>query len=157
MLRADGRVHTIAVDNQITDAGDSYMAARVAAGVGPTAPAQPAALITGMKLGTGTLAAAKNGPGATLAGYLPGSNRPLDAGYPQVAPVGPGAGTQVSYQVTFPAGVGTGDLTEAVLVTDAATNTTPAAAAVVARVTFGPQTKGPGDSLIALWTHTHLA
>lgn len=67
--------------NLITDAGDLYYATRAIAGVTPAAPAD-ATKMTGMKLGTGTTAAAKNGAGAALVTYLSGSNVAFDASYP---------------------------------------------------------------------------
>src|SRR5688500_12941757 len=83
VLDEDGNVkYEETVKNLITDAGDLYQATRIAAGVNSNGVSQPT-LVTGMKLGTATTAAAKADAG--LATYLSGSNRVFDATYPQVS------------------------------------------------------------------------
>lgn len=140
--------------NLITDAGDLYHAARIAAGIGPAALAQPASLVTGMKLGIGTTAVSKNGAGAALVSYLAGTNKTIDAGYPTVDNLGAGNGVAVTYQVTFAAGVGTSAaLTECVLVTDAATDAASSAANTVSRIVFAATPKGATDVLTIAWSH----
>lgn len=140
--------------NLITDAGDQYHARRIAAGIAPANPAQPGALVTGMKLGTGATAAAKNGAGAALVTYLAGSNRVLDAAFPTAETLGAGQGWTTTYQCTFGPGVGThAALTEVALVTDAAADATSTAANTVARVVFAATPKGATDSLTIAWAH----
>jgi hypothetical protein len=142
--------------NLITDAGDLYHCTRIASAVAPAAPAD-ATKVTGMKLGTGTTAVAKNGAGAALVTYLAGSNKALDATYPQVASLGAGLGYTVTYQCTFGAGVATnGALTEVVLVNDSATDATSTAANTVARVVFTATPKASTDVLTISWQHKQL-
>src|SRR5689334_22854766 len=78
--------------NLITDAGDLYYVTRGMAGVGTPAAAD-ATKVTGMKLGTGTTAVAKNGAGASLVTYLSGSNvlwTSTDTTFPQSVNLGAG-------------------------------------------------------------------
>jgi hypothetical protein len=143
--------------NLITDIGDEYHVRRIAAGVAPAAPGQPSGLVTGMKLGTGVTAAAKNGAGAALVTYLAGANRVLDAGFPTVESLGAAAGWTVTYQCQFAAGVAThGALTEVALVTDAAVDATSAAAATISRVVFAATPKSATDVLTIAWAHKQL-
>lgn len=172
MLGEDGRQEGVAVvqvfgpggelkqqevaHNLITDAGDLYNATRVIAGVSPAAPAD-ATKVTGMKLGTGTTAAAKNGAGAALVTYLSASNQAFDASYPQSSNLGAGAGVTAVYKVTFAPGVATNAaLTEAVIVNDSATNATSTAANTISRVVFGAVSKGASDTLAITWSHKFL-
>ena len=78
----DGEVKDRGVSyNLITDVGDALYGSRAIAGInsnGVSADTQP----TGMKLGTGTTAVAKNGAGAALATYLSGSNLAFDSTFP---------------------------------------------------------------------------
>jgi hypothetical protein len=144
------------VRNLITDAGDQYHAKRIAAGVVPATPAD-VAKVTGMKLGTGTAAAAKSGAGAAVGTYVAGSNVALDATYPIVANNGAGLGWTVTYQCTFLPGVGTdAALTEVVLVTDSATDAASSAANTISRVVFAATPKNASDQLTIAWTHTQL-
>src|SRR5690349_2901705 len=107
LFAEDGSLkHEEILHNLITDAGDLYQANRIAAGVNSNGLSQPT-LVTGMKLGTGTTAAAKNGSGAALATYLTASNVALDSGYPQVSNLGAGLGVNVVYRTTWNAGVAT--------------------------------------------------
>jgi hypothetical protein len=73
--------------NLITDAGDLYTAQKVIVGIAPAAPSAPTAM-SGMKLGTGTTAVAKNGAGAALVTYLAGSNLAFDATFPSTTNLG---------------------------------------------------------------------
>jgi hypothetical protein len=77
--------------NLITDAGDLYQAQKVITAIAPANATAPTA-VTGMKLGTGSTAAAKNGAGAALVTYLTGSNLTFDATYPQTSNLGAGLG-----------------------------------------------------------------
>ncbi len=148
---------TYTMNNLITDAGDLYYVARGIAGVSPSAPAD-ATKVTGMKLGTGLTAVAKNGAGAALVTYLSGTNVVFDATYPQSSNLGAGLGVQAVYRTTFGAGVGTNSaLSEVVIVNDAAVNATSTAANTISRVLF-PSTinKGASDTLAVTWNHKFL-
>ncbi|GII89630.1 hypothetical protein Ssi03_76200 [Sphaerisporangium siamense] len=142
--------------NLITDAGDLYYATRGIAAVSPSNTAD-ATKVTGMKLGTGTTAAAKSGAGAALVTYKTASNLVFDASCPQVANLGAGLGVNAVYRVTWGAGVATDTaLTELVIVNDAATNATSSAANSISRVVFSAINKGASDILVATWNHKFL-
>lgn len=148
------------VKNLITDAGDLYQATRIAAGVNSNGVSQPT-LVTGMRLGTGTTATAKNGTGAALATYVTGSgfSRALDSGYPQVSNLGAGNGVSVVYQCTWPAGSATSSsLNEVVIVVDTiASDATSTAGNTVSRGLFGTTiTKASNESLVVQWAHKQL-
>lgn len=145
------------INNLITDAGDLYYVARGIEGVSPSLPS-PATKVTGMKLGTGVTAVAKNGAGAALVTYKSGTNVVFDATYPQSANLGAGLGVQAVYRTTFGAGIGTDvALAEIVIVNDAASNATSSAANTISRVLF-PSTinKGASDTLAVTWNHKFL-
>lgn len=145
------------INNLITDAGDLYYVARGIAGVSPSVPAD-ATKVTGMKLGTGVTAVAKNGAGAALVTYKTATNVVFDATYPQSSNLGAGLGVQAVYRTTFVAGVGTdAALAEVVIVNDAASNATSSAANTISRVLF-PSTinKGASDTLAVTWNHKFL-
>ena len=145
------------IHNKITDAGDLYQATRIAAGVNSNGVSQPT-LVTGMKLGTGTTAEAKNGAGAAIVTYLTGSNQGLDSGYPQVNNLGACLGVNVSYQATWPAGTATSTtINEVVIVNDSSTNATSTAANTISRGVFGSTiNKLSTDTLIVVWNHKQL-
>jgi hypothetical protein len=153
----DGEVKTRhELANLITDAGDLYHVKRVAAGVAPAAGAD-VAKVTGMKLGTGTTATAKNGTGAALVAYVSGSATAFDTGYPTAASLGAGLGATVTYQTTFGPGVGTNSaLTEVVIVTDSASDATSTAAATISRLVFPATPKQAADTLTISWAHKQL-
>lgn len=154
----DGNVkHEEKLHNIITDAGDLYQATRIAAGVNSNGVAQPT-LVTGMKLGSGTTAEAKNGAGAALVTYITGSNVAFDAGYPQVANLGAGLGVNVAYQATWAAGVATSTtVNEVVIVNDSGTNATSSAANTIARGVFASTVnKTATDTLVVTWNHKQL-
>lgn len=157
LIGADGKLKSRqTVKNLITDAGDQYHVKRIAAAVAPLAPAD-VTKVNGMKLGTGTTAAAKNGAGAALVTYVTGGKATFDAGFPTTQNLGNGLGWTVTYQTTFAAGVGTSSaLTEVALVTDADVDATSAAAATVARVVFDATPKGATDTLAITWAHKQL-
>lgn len=141
------------VENLITDTGDLYYAQQAIDGVAPANAVAPT-LVNGMKLGTGTTAVAKNGAGAALVTYLTGSNQAFDASYPQVANQGAGNGVWGVYKVTYAAGVATNAaITEAVIVTDEATNATSTASNTISRITFTAVNKGASDTLSITWNH----
>lgn len=145
--------------NLITDAGDLYYATMAIAGVSPSNTSAPTK-VTGMKLGTGTTAAAKNGAGSAIVTYITGSGQVFDATYPKVNNLGAGSGVQAVYQVTYPAGTATSSaISEVSIVNDAATNNTngSVAANTISRVLFGtPYNKGSLDTLAIDWTHLFL-
>ena len=147
----DGTVkRRVEFHNLITTAGDGYNAACIA-GESPTAA-------SGMKLGTGTTAAAKSGAGAALVTYEAASNQAFDATYPKSSAV---AGTDTGYVVEHMCTWAPGDvtetaLTEVVIVNDAATNATSTAANTYARATFDAINKAAGDTLEVLWYHKQL-
>lgn len=140
--------------NLVTDAGDLYYAGMAITGVSPAVASHPT-FMTGMKLGTGTTAVAKNSTGSALATYLTASNQVFDATYPQTANQGAGNGVQAVYQVTYAPGTATStNLNECVIVNDAATNLTSTAANTIARVVFASAyNKGSLDTLAITWSH----
>jgi hypothetical protein len=142
--------------NLITDAGDLYYAGMAIALVTPAAPAQPTKM-TGMKLGTGSTAAAKSGAGAALVTYLSASNLAFDATWPVTQNLGAGLGVNGQYKTTWGAGVATNAaITEAVIVNDAGTNATSTAANTAHRVVFTAINKGASDTLVITWNAKFL-
>jgi hypothetical protein len=132
--------------NIITQVGDQMYGEKGAGVAG--APASP----TGMKLGTGSTAVAKTGAGAALVTYLANSHQAI--GTPTSALNG--AVRRITYSATYAAGKATsaGAITEAVIVNEALTDATSAAAATVARVLLtGIGSKGAADTLALTWTH----
>lgn len=137
-------------DNLVTQVGDQLYGERA---VGITTLAVP----TGMKLGTGSTAAAKTGAGAALVTYLSGSHQAFDGSFP--ASSLNGASRQIQYRVTYAAGTATtaSNITEVVIVNDALTNATSAAAATIARALLSsPAPKAAGDILTITWNHDLL-
>jgi hypothetical protein len=158
VLDEDGNIKSEeTLKNLITDAGDLYQANRVAAGVNTNGVSQPT-LVTGMKLGTGSTAAAKNGAGAALGTYISTGNKVFDSGYPQVSNLGAGLGVNVTYRCTWPAGEATSaNLNEVVIVNDAATDATSSAANTIARGVFGTAvSKAANEALEITWSHKQL-
>jgi hypothetical protein len=142
--------------NLITDAGDLYHAQKVITAIAPASASAPTAM-TGMKLGTGTTAAAKSGAGGALVTYLTASNQAFDATYPQTSNLGAGLGVTAKYRVTYAAGTATNTaLTEVVIVNDAATNATSTAANTLSRYVFSAINKGASDTLTVTWDHKFL-
>jgi hypothetical protein len=143
-------------DNLITDAGDLYYAGMAIALVTPAAPPQPTKM-TGMKLGTGTTAAAKSGAGAALVTYIAASNNPFDASFPATQNLGAGLGVNGQYKTTWAAGdVTNAAITEAVIVNDAATDATTTAANTAHRVVFTAINKSASDTLVITWNAKFL-
>lgn len=136
--------------NLVTDVGDTMYAQR-GAGI-----ASPLAAPTGIQIGTGSTAVAKNGAGAATVTYLIGQG--FDATYPTAPAASGGGGCTVTYRTTFAAGVGTtaSAVTEAVI-TNGTVTTTSAAANTIARVILsGIASKGSADTLTITWTHRLL-
>lgn len=157
LIAEDGTVKLDQViKNLITTAGDEYYSQMGMALVGTPNTAQPTK-VNGMKLGSGTTAVAKSGAGAALVTYISASNVAFDSAYPTATAVaGTDTGWQITYQTTFGAGVATGTIQEAVIVTDEATNATSTAANTISRALTGAITKGSSDTLIITWTHKFL-
>lgn len=149
----DGQVRNrFTVRNLVTDSGDRYHAARIAAGVPPASPSDTVA-VNGMKLGTGIQPVAKTGPGAALGNYLPGAFAPFDDGFPRIDPIDTGGWT-VTYECTFPIGVATDPgLTEAVIVSDALADAPSSDASTIARIVFAPYPKKADEALTVSWAH----
>jgi hypothetical protein len=144
------------VENLITDAGDLYYAGMAIALVTPAAPAQPTKM-TGMKLGTGTTAAAKSGAGAALVTYITNSNNPFDATFPVTVNLGAGLGVNGQYKTTWgPGDVTNAAITEAVIVNDAATDATSTAANTAHRIVFTAINKTASDTLVITWNAKFL-
>lgn len=144
--------------NLITTYGDQYYAQMAIAGVQPANAAAPTR-VSGMKLGTGTTAAAKSGAGAALGTYISGSNAAFDALFPTATAVtGTDAGWQATYQTTWAAGTATNSaISEAVIVDDSATDATSTAAHTIARALISPAAdKTAGLPATALWHHVLL-
>jgi hypothetical protein len=148
--------HSEEVRNLITDAGDLYHAQKVITAIAPAGASAPTAM-TGMKLGTGTTAAAKSGAGGALVTYLTASNQAFDATYPQTSNLGAGLGVAAVYKTTYAAGTATNSaITEAVIVNDSSTNATSTAANSISRVVFTAINKGALDTLAITWSHKFL-
>jgi len=142
--------------NLITTAGDQYYAQKGIVGISPANPAAPTA-VNGMKLGTGTTAAAKSGAGAALVTYLSGSNVAFDATFPSAAAVGGDTGWNATYKTTWGAGVATnGAITEVAIVNDQGTNATSTAANTISRAVIASVNKAAGDTLAVTWNHKFL-
>lgn len=148
----DGRLaRVVPFTNLITDAGDLYVAQKIIVGTGPASPSAPT-VASGMKLGTGATAAAKNGGGSALGAYITGSNAAFDSGYAQYANLGAGLGVNSMFKTTWGAGVATnGAITEAVIVNDAGTNATSSAGNTYSRTVFAAIAKGASDTLAVTW------
>ncbi len=140
--------------NRITTAGDEYYARRGMAGIGTPNAAQPT-LVNGMKLGTGSTAAAKSGAGAALVTYEAGSNNLFDTTHPTLVDETGDTGFSIVYKNTWAAGdVTESALTEAVIVTDAQTDATSGASATIARIVYSAKNKTADDTLAITWAHT---
>lgn len=136
--------------NLVTQVGDQYYGER-AAGI-----ASPPGQVTCMKLGTGSTAVAKTGAGAALVTYLTGSDKALDATYPQSSL---SSGRVITWVTTWGAGIATtaSAITEVALVNDTLADATSTAANTIARALLaGIGSKGASDTLVVTWTHTLL-
>lgn len=131
--------------NLVTDYGDDMIATRMFD--------DAIEIITGMRLGTGATAAAKNGAGATTVAYITGSQEALDTTATE-ATKGAGAGWRITFVCTWIAG----DITNAAIAEVMLTNETPltdtdgVVGDTVARYVFGATIdKQAGDSLEVTW------
>ena len=131
--------------NLVTDYGDDMTATRMFD--------DAINIVTGMRLGTGTTAAAKAGAGGAIVTYVTGSNEALDSTATE-ATKGAGAGWRTTFVCTWVAGdVTNGALAETVLtnetaLTDAAGNLGNTVARYVVGSTIDKQS---GDSLVVTW------
>jgi hypothetical protein len=132
-------------ENLVTDYGDDMIATRMYD--------DAIEIVTGMKLGTGATAAAKNGAGATLVTWLTTSQEALD-GTATEATKGAGLGWRIEFVCTWIAG----DITNGALAEVVLTNETPltsvdsTAGDVIARFVFASTIdKQVGDSLVVTW------
>ncbi len=131
IIGADGTVtDTREIKNLVVTAGKTYIASRMV-GV--------AATVMGfMELGTGTTAAAA---GDTALQTAIGSSRVALAS-------GTAAANVVTYTATFPAGTGTGAVTEAGVFNAASAGT------MLCRTVFSVVNKGAADAMSVTWTIT---
>lgn len=143
---ADGVIkHDEWGENLVTDVGDGSIAERLYDDTG--------LIVTGMKLGTGATAVAKNGAGAGMVTYISGSQEALDAAATD-ATKGAGAGWRTTYVCTWIAGDVTNAAIAEVCLTDqtALADNTSAVADTWARYVFGATIdKQAGDSLEVTW------
>lgn len=131
--------------NLVTDAGDEFIANRQIA--------DTVDIVSGMKLGTGTTTAAKNGAGAAMVTYLSGSEKALDAAA-TASTLGAGAGWRSTYIVTWAAGEATSATLNEVCLTNQTplTDSTSAEADTVARFVFTSTIdKQAADTLAVTW------
>lgn len=154
----DGQVrHRQPFVNLITDKGDEYYAKMGAALVGTPNAAQPTK-VTGMKLGTGTTAAAKSGAASYIGTYISGSNQAFDSSYPQTSAVGTDVGWYITYRAVWAAGDSTNAaIAEVVVCNDSATDDGGSAAECISRAVFTSTiNKAAGDTLTVTWNHKFL-
>ena len=131
--------------NLVTDYGDDMLSTR--------SYDDTIEIITGMKLGTGATAEAKNGAGATLVTWLTTSQEALD-GTPTEATKGAGLGWRITHVCTWIAG----DITNGALAEVVLTNETPITSVdsvvgdVISRFVFAATIdKQVGDELVVTW------
>lgn len=131
--------------NLVTDNGDEEIARRIALDAED--------IVTGMRLGTGLTAAAKNGAGANIVTYISGSQEALDAAA-TFSDLGAGLGHRTIHICTWIAG----DVTNSAIAETVLTSETPitdvagALGNVVARFVFAATIdKQSGDSLEVTW------
>lgn len=138
------------VENLITEVGDQYYGER-AAGIG-----SPPAQVSGMRLGTGTTAAAKTGAGAAIVTYITASSIAITGGFPTSSK--PSSARRIQWQSTWAAGTATNSaITEAVITNEASlTNVAGTAANTISRVVFTAKDKGALDTLTITWSHDLL-
>ena len=133
--------------NLITDYGDEVYAAR---GIGTSE--DPA---TGMRLGTGTTAVAKNGAGAAIVTYVSESSKEFDATFPSLSDKGAGSGHRITHQTTWDAGEATEDgIAEVVITNIAIADVAGSAGDTISRALLSPAVdKSADDTLEIEWHH----
>ena len=132
-------------ENLVTDYGDEHIARRIFDDAFD--------IVTGMRLGTGSTAAAKSGAGAAIVTYISGSQEALDAAATH-SDKGAGLGYRATHVCTWIAG----DVTNSAIAETVLTDETPitdvagVAGDTVARFVFGSTIdKQAGDSLEVTW------
>ena len=138
------------INNLVTQYGDQFYGER-ANGIGSHDP------VSGMKLGTGTTAAAKTGAGAAIVTYVTASQMALNATYPQSSLEG--SARRITFQSTWEPGEATESAIAEAIVTNqtALANNAGTAADTLARVVFSPViNKQAGDTLTITWHHDLL-
>jgi len=133
-------------ENLVTDVGDGHISKRIATG-------NTEDIITGMKLGTGTVDPGKNTAGHEMGSYISTSQEALDSA-PSEATKGAGAGWRTTFVCTWIAGdVTNGAIAEVCLTNQTAlADDTCAAADCIARYEFvATIDKQAGDSLEVTW------
>lgn len=141
------------VHNLITDVGDEFYGERAAGIAGP--PDQ----VTGMRLGTGSTAAAKTGAGAAIVTYQSGSAKAIDGGFPTSSqPGGAGTARRIQWKTSWIAGEVDGAALREVVITNETplTDVTGSAANTISRALFGPFTLGVLDTISITWNHDIL-
>lgn len=143
-------IHYELVPNLVTQVGDEYYGER-AAGI-----ASPPDQVTGMRLGTGTTAAAKTGAGAAIVTYISGSNQAIAGGFPTSSI--PGSARRIQWQAIWAAGDSTNSaITESVITNEnPLTDVAGSAANTISRVVFSAIDKGALDTLTNTWSHDLL-
>jgi hypothetical protein len=153
-LAIHGDLQVVEFTNLITNVGDEYYAER-AAGI-----ASPPGQVTGMQLGTGSTAVAKNGAGAAVVTYITSSAVAIDGGFPTSTNTQTGAvAITIAWKTTWAAGVATATgINEVVLINQAvATNSAAPAANTISRALLSPVVnKGASDTLAITWNHNLL-
>jgi hypothetical protein len=135
--------------NLITQYGDQYYGER-ASGIGSHA------LVSGMRLGTGTTAAARTGAGAAIVTYLTASQVALSTAIASSLESG---ARRIAYQAFWAPGVATNSAIAEVVLTneDPLTNVAGAVGNTLSRFVFSPViNKQAGDDLTVVWTHDLL-
>lgn len=146
----DGEIrHREVLENLITQIGDQFYGDRAAA-IGSIP------VVTGMRYGTGTTAAAKTGAGAAIVTYTSGSNIAIAGSFPTSALSG--ASRRITWQSAWGAGVATATaITEFVITNETPlTNVAGTAANTISRVVVTAFDKGALDTLTVTWTHDLL-
>lgn len=132
--------------NLVTEVGDEYWGER-AAGI-----ASPPGQVTGMRLGTGSTAAAKTGAGAAIVTYVSGSAKAIDGGFPTSALSG--SSRRIQWKTSWAAGEATATgIAEAVITNESPlTDVAGSAANTIARALLSPTVnKGASDTLALTW------
>jgi hypothetical protein len=139
-------IHYELIPNLVTQIGDEYLGER-AAGIG-----SPPDQATGMRLGTGSTAAAKTGAGAAIVTYISGSNQAFEGGFPTSALNG--SSRRIQWQSIWAAGDSTNSaITESVITNEnPLTDVAGSAANTLSRVVFSAINKGALDTLTNTWS-----
>lgn len=151
LVHDDGSVEEGSESNLVTQVGDEYYGER-AAGI-----ASPPDQVTGMRLGTGTTAAAKTGAGAAIVTYVTASNKAIDGTYPQASLSG--SSRRITWRTTWTAGEATVNSISEVVISNEnpLTNVAGTAANTISRALLSPVVnKGALDTLEITWNHDLL-